>query len=79
MPNAPHVTLREILPWIVKQGEAGSAELEKQFRMKKNDACMRLLRLHRYGYVSRERKADGTYRYTATAFGLKTAKKWSAH
>jgi DNA-binding IclR family transcriptional regulator len=77
MPNAPRVTIRHILPWIASRpSPVSTADLVGRFGMKQNDAGMRVMRLHRYGYLSRRRRADGSWEYTPTAFGLAAAKRW---
>jgi Mn-dependent DtxR family transcriptional regulator len=76
LPNRPHLTIREVLCWIAgKRGAVDSAAVAARFKVERNDACMRLLRLHRYGYLRRA-KAAGVYAYELTDFGAKSARKW---
>jgi hypothetical protein len=76
LPNKPRLTIREVLCRIAKApGDVDSAAVARWFKVERNDACMRLLRLHRYGYLTR-RKEAGVYAYSLTDFGAKSARKW---
>ncbi len=79
IPNKPAVTIREILVWIRGQGDITLHDVVDTFGITKGDASVRLLKLHRWGYV-RRKKADvppRIFHYTVSKFGRKTAKKWA--
>jgi hypothetical protein len=79
IPNAPKVTIREILCWIDRQGGTSSMEgVASKFGITSGDASVRLLKLYRWGYLKREKSTlpPRVYRYWTSRFGKKTARKW---
>lgn len=78
LPNAPRVTIRQILVWIDGQDGVTLESVKGEFDLTPGDASVRLLKLYRWGYLGR-RKSElppRVYRYWTTRFGRKTAKRW---
>ena len=73
-PKRAHVTIREILIWIVAEGEVTMAELAEEFDITSTDASVRLQKLHRWGYIRRRKSqlSPKVYHYRPSAFGRKT-------
>jgi predicted transcriptional regulator of viral defense system len=78
LPNKPHVTIRDILVWAAKQSEVTLEDVREEFDITSGDASVRLLKLHRWGYLQRWKNGlpPRVYRYRVSRFGAKTAKKW---
>lgn len=78
IPNDPHVTIREILVFIVRKGEVIREDIAVEFEITPNDASVRLLKLHRWGYLKRKKSPlpPCVYHYTPSRFGRRQAKKW---
>ena len=78
LPNAPHVTIREILIWIADNREIIMSHLAEHFDITSSDASVRLLKLSRWGYLRRKKSklTPKVYHYCLTKFGKKTVKKW---
>lgn len=79
LPNKPKLTIRQIVAWASKQREPfAAAALVDAFGITANDAAVRVMKLHRWGYF-RRRKAKlppRIYKYALSAFGRRTAKRW---
>jgi hypothetical protein len=75
----PKVTIRKVLIWIArKPDEVALEDVAEKFGISSAYASVILLKLHRWGYLRRWKDdlPPRTFRYEASAFGLKTAKKW---
>lgn len=83
MPNEARVTIRQILIWIAANGSpVVPANIADRFGTTQADGDCRLRKLHRWGYLRRsKRKLKGgewpRFVYWPTAFGKRTARKWS--
>jgi hypothetical protein len=79
IPKRPRVTIRQILPWILQREIVSCSDLVEEFGVTSVDAGVRLLKLHRWGYL-RRKKAETpprVYGYTVTRFGKKAVKRWA--
>lgn len=82
LPNAPRVTIRQILPWIARQDRPVTPpRLAARFGMTEKDADSRLRKLHGWHYLRRRKERAGAgswprFVYWPSAFGKRTAKKW---
>jgi DNA-binding MarR family transcriptional regulator len=78
IPAKPHLTIRQIVPWLGKSGPASASDLCARFRVTPGDAAVRLLKLWRWGYVRRQKSTEPprVYLYRLSAFGERTAERW---
>lgn len=78
LPSKPRVTIRQILVWIAGESEVMLEDVREEFGITSGDASVRLLKLYRWGYLQRWKNAlpPRVYRYRASRFGVRTAKRW---
>lgn len=79
--NKPHLTLCDVLAWIVGLGAGVQVTLDDvgaKFDVSSSNAGGRLLKLFRGGYLSRKRQSEGpkVYLYRPTALGKRVVEKW---
>lgn len=75
LPANPKLTMRQVLAWMSKKGGLVSAgEVSAHFQVTMSDACVRIMRLHRQGYLRKSRQEVN--RYEPTTFGRTALRRW---
>lgn len=79
LPNRPRVTLQDIVVWAAGQTAPITIySLRAAFGLERSDAGVRLMKLHRWGYLRRYKPEDPpiVWHYTLTRFGKKRSRAW---
>lgn len=75
LPAHPKLTMRQVLAWIAQKGGLVSAgEVSEHFKVTMSNACVRIMRLHRQGYLRKSRQEVN--RYEPTTFGRAALRRW---